>query len=1346
MGDLSNFEVGQTVELQDGRIATVRFVGNTHFAAGDWIGVELDDTSGKNDGSVQGQRYFDCEPGRGMFLRPATATVIDQPTPRPIKKTNGVAARSRQSVVGIGTLKRQSVLDSSVNKRQSINRGSPTPSGKSTNSSLLLRSPSKSPTKQLGSRPPSGTASSRQSQPPSVLKSSTIVPRGQGGIAGRPSIGAGPSATSRPPRQSTLGSLNGAVKPSLSASSLSSTRGLANRLNTLQQAQKRSNSLSESSQTSGGSGHASPSETQSRGLLSPNSETHGSRPGQANSPALSRASATSRAVASPNSASSRAGVSPGDAPRQQGSAPPPSTVLSREVEDLKTKLRIIEKKRLEDRDKLKVLEKIQCERDKFEGIIQKLQAKYQPQQQEIAELRRQIKEAEAKGEANEHQQADNEAALEMATLDREMAEETAEAMKAELDSLRQRHEELELEVEILREENMELGKEMSPEEKTSQGWMQMERSNERLREALLRLRDMTQEQEAVLKDQVNELEADVKELGKYPGLYQDVKEKLAHSEATIEDLRQQLETALGAEEMIEELTEKNLSLQEQIDELKMAIEDLESLKEINDELEVNHVETEKQMQDEIDYQETIVQEQIRKSGAQDEAIQDLEYTVSRFRELVTNLQSDLEDMRASQQITESEANELSSRSKAMLDLNLRLQVSASKAQVKAIDLELERLQAQESAEHLAIVQLFLPDVFANERDSVNALLRFKRIGFKASLLHTFVKERTNNPTIPGREEDLFACCDILDKLTWILTMCDRFVQFIYSSSLEAFERLGSALYDLDPVERALNSWIDGLKRDELKEQQCATELQRSIALMTHLAEVHIPDGLQQYAEDVYMRILVMVSNLENAALALSTVKAIAQSKVSHCGDDDQQEPGMDEVAESFFRKADSLMLQIRSAKVVSGKAVHQIQELKSRSLTLDPSTLPAIEQSQTSTLELVIACRQSGLALAHTLNEEGRSKSLTGEEVIKAISPTDSSPLFALSTKSNIAATQMQSLYTLTTTLSQTIEFSSSAVPPWEAITAKIRAVSTTSASHEKEVGRLKDELSEKNTALAMKDKVVEEMSVNVEVLEKRVNESGGRRERLRELEGLVDSSTSREKETAAKLARLEQDLKALEAERQNWKKQNHQTRIPSGSHGGLSGAQDEAVSAKALEETVQLKAEIAMLQATIRHLRLSSYQNTLNNSSTTFLSDPLLPKPKPTKRAHLAHEAKDVLQSMLAFVTQPENQVVRLQPLGQGARLGWRPAKETPQWQVGRQREEWEVWRDWRDDVSKRGNTLSRDEVRKKAVEKEKRDVLAGVGFHIPGLRDKGSYSAREVRIADPGNWEELQATLGIA
>lgn len=135
MGDLSDFQVGQTVELQDGRIAKIHFTGETHFAAGDWLGVELDDASGKNDGAVQGQRYFDCKPGHGMFVRPSVAFVLEQPPPKRNGPLNGRAsgppAKSRPQSIVTNGLKRQSIMDSATLKRQSINAGSPTPVGRS---------------------------------------------------------------------------------------------------------------------------------------------------------------------------------------------------------------------------------------------------------------------------------------------------------------------------------------------------------------------------------------------------------------------------------------------------------------------------------------------------------------------------------------------------------------------------------------------------------------------------------------------------------------------------------------------------------------------------------------------------------------------------------------------------------------------------------------------------------------------------------------------------------------------------------------------------------------------------------------------------------------------------------------------------------------------------------------------------------------------------------------------------------------------------------------------------------------------------------------------------------------
>lgn len=584
----------------------------------------------------------------------------------------------------------------------------------------------------------------------------------------------------------------------------------------------RLSSVGSASQGSGTSGRTSPPDSlDGMALAPPLSRVKEEEDNASLSTSMSQTSVVSSTEDSKDQASTRE-----QSPSKPTSRAP--AAAAREVEDLKTKLRVMEKKRIGDREKLKALEKVQIERDKFEGIIQKLQTKYQPQQQEIAELKKRIKEEEATVQAIESTQVEHDIVVENATLDREMAEETAEVLRTELDALRQKHEEVSLEIEILREENQELGKEMSPEEKTSQGWLQMERSNERLREALMRLRDVTQQQEADLRDQISELEKDMQDLSGIKEECLRTKESLAQSEAVIEDLRQQLDTALGAEEMIEELTEKNMALSQQIEDLKAAVEDLESLKEINDELEINHTETEKQMQDDIDYSEALIVDQNRKSAAQDQTNQDLEYTVNRFRDLVANMQSDLEDMRASQQITETEANELTSRSKAMMDLNMKLQVSASKAQVKAIDIELGRMEAQESAEHLAIVERFLPDPFetGTERNSVLAFLRFRRIRFRSDLMHGLIKDKVNGQPYQGTDDDLFASCDLLDKLTWIRGTCDRFVTYIQSCTLVSFGKLASALYDLEPVERAFIAWIENLKRDELKPKQCAEELQR----------------------------------------------------------------------------------------------------------------------------------------------------------------------------------------------------------------------------------------------------------------------------------------------------------------------------------------------------------------------------------------------------------------------------------------------------------------------------------------------------------------------------------------
>ncbi len=136
MTDLSALRAGQIITISDGRPAIVRFVGTASFAPGEWVGIELEDGLGKNDGAVKGERYFDCEMGHGMFIRPtAVSEIVEQPRPEPKangKPANGIAIKPRPSSGISGGVraaaKRQSLLGSTAaSKGMSMNAASPTP-------------------------------------------------------------------------------------------------------------------------------------------------------------------------------------------------------------------------------------------------------------------------------------------------------------------------------------------------------------------------------------------------------------------------------------------------------------------------------------------------------------------------------------------------------------------------------------------------------------------------------------------------------------------------------------------------------------------------------------------------------------------------------------------------------------------------------------------------------------------------------------------------------------------------------------------------------------------------------------------------------------------------------------------------------------------------------------------------------------------------------------------------------------------------------------------------------------------------------------------------------------------
>ncbi|CRK88135.1 CLUMA_CG001920, isoform A [Clunio marinus] len=77
--DTDSFMIGNRVYVGGVKSGRITFIGEVHFAPGEWAGVVLDEPeenlgkvkiiAGKNDGAVSGKRYFQCEPKKGIFSR-----------------------------------------------------------------------------------------------------------------------------------------------------------------------------------------------------------------------------------------------------------------------------------------------------------------------------------------------------------------------------------------------------------------------------------------------------------------------------------------------------------------------------------------------------------------------------------------------------------------------------------------------------------------------------------------------------------------------------------------------------------------------------------------------------------------------------------------------------------------------------------------------------------------------------------------------------------------------------------------------------------------------------------------------------------------------------------------------------------------------------------------------------------------------------------------------------------------------------------------------------------------------------------------------------------------------------
>ncbi|KAL7670932.1 hypothetical protein ACOME3_005847 [Neoechinorhynchus agilis] len=92
---MDKFNIGDRVTVGNKGQGVVAFIGETEFANGQWIGVILNVPLGRNDGSVGGTKYFECEPFHGIFVKSSqSSNISSQRTLKPHSRISKLSVRS----------------------------------------------------------------------------------------------------------------------------------------------------------------------------------------------------------------------------------------------------------------------------------------------------------------------------------------------------------------------------------------------------------------------------------------------------------------------------------------------------------------------------------------------------------------------------------------------------------------------------------------------------------------------------------------------------------------------------------------------------------------------------------------------------------------------------------------------------------------------------------------------------------------------------------------------------------------------------------------------------------------------------------------------------------------------------------------------------------------------------------------------------------------------------------------------------------------------------------------------------------------------------------------------------
>uniref|UniRef100_A0A2M4D0E0 Putative microtubule-associated protein dynactin dctn1/glued n=1 Tax=Anopheles darlingi TaxID=43151 RepID=A0A2M4D0E0_ANODA len=523
--------------------------------------------------------------------------------------------------------------------------------------------------------------------------------------------------------------------------------------------------------------------------------------------------------------------------------------LRKQNGDLNEKLETLKQRRAEDRERLREFDKMMTQYEQLVEFKSKIMDAHSQLQRELQRAKQEAKDAIEARELHSEEMAELAENVEMITLDKEMAEEKAETLVLELDAAKERIEELTLDLEILKTEMQEKFSSGGSGAGGADGgaastyeFKQMEQQNVRLRETLVRLRDLSAHEKHEIQKLEKELETKKSEVAELQRTKEKLSTKIDELEAQLGDLQEQVDAALGAEEMVEQLAEKKMELEDRVKALEEEVAELEALEEVHEQLVESNHELEMDMREELDLAHAAKREAAREKEAALETIVDRDQTILKFRELVQRLNDQCQELRdrvnqeSNKQLQQQQAKDTALITET---IDFKQMFAESKAFTRAIDLQLRQIELTQANEHVRYLSAFMPDVFmarGGDHDAILVILLVSRLVFKSGIIVSQARERFSNvpqidraAVLGGHEVAQFGFRSRL--LHHVHNLQSIMHQFLYSMTgckADTLLKIGAALPEMQAQEKMVDEIIDLLKANQLDENSSTDNLEKCV--------------------------------------------------------------------------------------------------------------------------------------------------------------------------------------------------------------------------------------------------------------------------------------------------------------------------------------------------------------------------------------------------------------------------------------------------------------------------------------------------------------------------------------